>query len=110
MFVRAGRWSVVALCALGAWYGAAVSPSPAVAQEAAATRAADQQFVAAAGLHNLKDFKLAAVEWQKFLADFPSDKRASDARYYLAICRLQNGDNEGAIASLEKLLTDTPDF
>jgi len=110
MFARTGRWSAVAACALVAWVAAAPPISPAAAQDAAASRAADQQFVAAAGLHNLKDFKLAAVEWQKFLTDFPDDKRASEARYYMAICRLQTGDNEGAAASLEKLLKETPDF
>jgi TolA-binding protein len=110
MFVRTGRRSVVAVCALVAWFAAGRSIPPAAAQDAAASRAAEQQFVAAAGLHNLKDFKLAAVEWQKFLTDFPNDKRASEARYYMAICRLQTGDNEGAVASFEKLLKETPDF
>jgi len=110
MFARAGRWSVAAACALCAWWGTAGSLPRAAAQDAASSRAAEQQFAAAAGLHNLKDFKLAGAEWQKFLTDFPGDKRASEARYYMAICRLQTGDNDGAVASLEKLLADTPDF
>lgn len=84
---------------------AATSP-PLVAAE----RGAEQQFAAAAALHNRQAFDLAADEWQKFLQDFPEDKRASEARHYLGICLLQKPDYAGAAAAFQKLLAADPKF
>lgn len=85
------------------------SPRAAFAQ-AVEARAADQQFAAAAGLHNRQAFDLAADEWEKFLKDFPKDKRVSEARHYLGICRLQKEDYAGAATVLQQLLTADPKF
>lgn len=84
--------------------------NPARAQTDAATRAADQQFAAAAGLHNRQAFDLAADEWAKFLKDFPKDKRAVEARHYLGICRLQKQDYVGAVTVLKELVAADPKF
>jgi TolA-binding protein len=87
-----------------------IGDSSVQAQTDAATRAADQQFAAAAGLHNRQAFDLAADEWAKFLKDFPNDKRTSEARHYLGICRLQKQDYAGAIAVLKELVSADPKF
>jgi TolA-binding protein len=87
-----------------------VSAGPVAAQTPIANRAADQQFAASAGLHNRQAFDLAADEWQKFIKDFPDDKRISDARHYLGICRLQKQDYAGAVAILQELLKADPKF
>lgn len=83
---------------------------PASAQDAAAVRVANQQFAAAAALHNLKDYTGAAKEWSKFLADHPKDSRVSDARHYLGICKLLLKDYPAAIDAFTKLLAAEPNF
>lgn len=79
-------------------------------QATAASRGADQQFAAAAGLHNRQAFDLAADEWNKFLKDYPEDKRISEARHYLGICLMQKQDYAGAAAILQKLVAADPKF
>ena len=56
-------------------FGALIFADATLAQNAAASRGADQQFAAAAGLHNRQAFDLAADEWATFLKDYPADKR-----------------------------------
>ncbi len=97
-------WIYAVLCFL------CLATGPARAQSDAASRAADQQFAAAAGLHNRQAFDLAADEWAKFLKDFPNDKRTSEARHYLGICRLQKQDYAGAVTVLKELAAADPKF
>ncbi len=108
--LRARATSAVALMTtVAAALAFALVAAPAVAQDAA-KRAADQQFAAAAALHNLKDYAAAADEWSKFLKTHAGDPRTSDARHYLGVCRLLTEDYPAAIAAFQELLKADPKF
>lgn len=44
------------------------------------------RYNAAARLHNLQSWDLAAPEWQGFVEDFPDDPRVGRAYHYLGVC------------------------
>ena len=68
------------------------------------------QYNTAVGLHNRGEFGLAADEWNKFIKDFPQDKRVVNATYYLGVCKLQTKDNAAAIAAFEKVIALDPKY
>ncbi len=68
------------------------------------SRAAVRQYRAAVALQNKQLYDLAAEEWQAFLAEYPQDKLAADARHYLGICLFQQEQYELAEAAFQQAL------
>ncbi len=64
----------------------------------------------AAGYQNNKAFDLAAEEWQKFLEKHPSDPKATEARYNLAVCHLQAQKFAEAVDELKKVVASDQQF
>jgi len=64
----------------------------------------------AVGYQNGRVFDLAAEEYGKFLAKFPDDPLAPNARHYLGVCQRQLKELEKAIAAFETVITKYPNF
>ena len=65
---------------------------------------AARQYAAAVGLQRLESYDEAAGAWTAFLKDFPNDAQATHARYYLGVCRYQQGKLAEAADALAKLV------
>ena len=79
--------SIVALIVgLAPWHGAIAADEP-----PRSSPAAKAAYTAAAALQNRGAWDLAADGWNTLLRDHPSDPLAAKGRYYLGLCRLQEG-------------------
>lgn len=65
---------------------------------------ATRHYAAAAALQNRGAYDLAADEWQKFIASYPSDERIGRAQHYLGVCLYQQGKYAEALGALQKAL------
>jgi cellulose synthase operon protein C len=83
------------------------------AQDKGAKRSTSEAVLAyreAANFQNNGAFEVAAEEWQKFLKNFSSDPLAPKAQHYLGVCQLQLKQYPAAIATLEALARNYPQF
>lgn len=64
----------------------------------------------AANIQNNGEYALAATEWRKFLKKYPNDKLAPQARHYLGVCLLQQGNYDDAGKVFEQVVRDHKDF
>lgn len=97
--MRAGLFHFVAPLAL-AW---------AVMAQLAWAGPADDQFAVAAGHYKAKRWKLAAAEFQTFLADYAEHQNAHRARFYLAESLVQLRRFDEAAQQFRDFLTRAPD-
>ena len=84
------------------------------AQEAAPTEkvdeAATRQYAAAVALQKRELYDLAAEEWLTFIKDFRTDPRIDRGYHYLGICYVKDEQFDKAVATLNKVLKDYPQF
>ena len=64
----------------------------------------------AANIQNNGEYALAATEWRKFLKKYPKDKLAPQARHYLGVCLLQQGNFDDAGKVFAQVVRDHRDF
>lgn len=106
------RWGggvLLFLCALvgfGAAAAAQDGPAPGGQDGQQQVDAATKKLLAAHGLYQRGLFKLAAPEYETFLAEHAGHADATAARYALAICRYRLNEMEPAIRLLEEVLRD----
>ena len=106
---RWGRAAVVLICALNCpgSAGAAQDESARDAQNAPQqVDAATKKLLAAHGLYQRGLFKLAAPEYEAFLAEHAGHPESTTARYALAVCRYRLNETEPAIRLLDEVLRD----
>lgn len=65
-----------------------------------------KKLMGAHGLFQRRLYKLAALQYDQFLQQYPEHKDAGTARYALAVSRYRLGEHEGAIALLGEVLKD----
>lgn len=63
------------------------------------------RYNAAARLHNLQSWDLAATEWQGFIEGFPNDPRVGRAYHYLGVCLYNQQQYEKAAEAFRQSLT-----
>ncbi len=95
---RISQWRRSLCWFLPAWILIAVLAGYSLGQQA--DQAATRQYAAAVGLQRIESFEEAADAWTTFLRDFPQDARALHARYYLGVCRYQQGKQAEAAEAL----------
>ena len=84
--LRTTRLMVVLITAMTTGDGAIAADEP-----PRSSPAAKASYTAAAALQNRGAWDLAADGWNTLLRDHPGDPLAAKARYYLGLCRLQEG-------------------
>jgi TolA-binding protein len=94
-----GLGSLVLLSAI-ARLAPAEEPSP----------AATRQYAVAVGFQDRGLTPLAIEEWRKFLAEFGQDPRRDKARHALGVCLFREGKIDEAIAELETLRKEHPQY
>ncbi|CAA9375982.1 MAG: hypothetical protein AVDCRST_MAG64-304 [uncultured Phycisphaerae bacterium] len=104
--------ALVAAAAASSW--PAFSPARARAQDAPPADqkpgqevdAPTKKLMGAHGLFQRRLYKLAAVQYDQFLQQYPQHKDVVTARYALAVSRYRLGEHETAIAMLGEVLKD----
>lgn len=101
--------SLIALCANG--MNALLAQEDQTQSETASesSKEALLLYAEAAGFQNNKQFDLAGEEWETFLKQHGSDPRATEARYNLAVCQLQQKDFTSAVENLAAVVKVAPD-
>lgn len=80
-----------------------------LARAAESSPEAVAEFANAAEIQNNEQFELAALEWEKFLSNFPEDPLAVKARHYLGVCRMQLKQYDEAAKAFSQV-TEAPEF
>ena len=78
--------AVIVIVGLAPWRGVIADDQP-----ARSSPAAKAAYTAAAALQNRGVWDLASEAWETLLRDHPRDPLAAKGRYYLGLCRLQEG-------------------
>ncbi len=67
-------------------------------------------YAEAAGYQNNNQFDLAATEWRRYIKDFASHSKATEVRYKLAVCEIQEDEFEIAVRHLEQVIAAANGF
>jgi cellulose synthase operon protein C len=102
MSARSRVCAAVSVCLLLA-AAAARADEPPPSSEAAKTA-----YAAAAALQNREAWELAAEEWQAFIAAHQRDPLATNARYYLGLCRIKQKQWADAATTLGEFVAAAP--
>jgi TolA-binding protein len=74
------------------------------------TEAGTRQYAAAVALQNKGEYKWAADEWNKFIAQFKTDERIDRAYHYLGVCLLKDNRLDEAEKAFATVIKDHPKF
>jgi TolA-binding protein len=102
MSARSRVCAAVSVCLLlGAAATRADEPPP-------SSEAAKTAYAAAAALQNREAWELAAEEWQAFITAHQRDPLATNARYYLGLCRIKQKQWADAATTLGEFVAAAP--